>query len=168
MTIESLNVRVSLAERSYDIAITSGGLSTVEQFIGQCCNYSHAVVISDTNVMPLYGDALASRLRNSGQRIDTLTVPAGEGSKSLSQLNALWESLLAAPTDRKSVVIAVGGGVVGDLAGFAAASFARGLQFIQIPTTLLAQVDSSVGGKLESTFPMPRIWLGRFGSPPLS
>lgn len=165
MTIESLNVRVSLSERSYDIAITSGGLSSVEQFIGQRCAYSHAVVISDTNVMPLYGEVLANRLRNSVGRVDMLTVPAGEASKSVTQLNALWESLLTAPADRKSVVIAVGGGVVGDLAGFAAASFARGLRFVQVPTTLLAQVDSSVGGKVGINLPHAKNMVGAFWQP---
>lgn len=165
MTIESLNVRVSLAERSYDIAITSGGLASIEHFIGQCCTCSHAVVISDANVMPLYGNVLANRLRNSVGRVDAFAVPAGEASKSVAQLSALWESLLTVRADRKSVVIAVGGGVVGDLAGFAAASFTRGLRFIQVPTTLLAQVDSSVGGKVGINLPHAKNMVGAFWQP---
>jgi 3-dehydroquinate synthase len=100
-----------------------------------------------------------------GVRCDRLVVPAGEPSKSAQQLNELWNQMLSVGTDRKSVVVALGGGVVGDLAGFAAASFGRGLALMQIPTTLLAQVDSSVGGKVGINLPAAKNMVGAFWQP---
>jgi len=165
MADQRTDVRVSLADRSYDIGITSGGLALVTEYVTGCCPCSHAVVIADANVMPRYAEPLAARLRNGVPRVDLLCVPAGESSKSVAQLNLLWEGVLATRADRRSVIVAVGGGVVGDLAGFVAASFARGLPFVQVPTTLLAQVDSSVGGKVGINLPSAKNMVGAFWQP---
>ena len=125
----------------------------------------HAVVVTDDNVRTLYAEPVAEALRQRGARVDIVAVSAGETSKLPSTLFQLWEQLLDAHTDRKSVVVAVGGGVVGDLAGFVAASFARGLTFVQVPTTLLAQVDSSVGGKVGINLSRAKNMVGAFWQP---
>lgn len=161
---ESQRLEVPLGERGYFIDVGPGLLADgVERLTGQL-RLLHAVVVTDSNVAPLYGEPLSAAL---GERIPTqlLVVPAGEASKSPQHLQALWEGLLAAGADRSTAVLAVGGGVVGDLAGFAAASFARGLTFVQVPTTLLAQVDSSVGGKVGINLPHAKNMVGAFWQP---
>ena len=140
-------VPVGLGDRSYQIEIGRNLLSDAGQRIAGQVEITSAIVISDTNVGPLYAESLTDTLQQSGSA-QLLIVPAGEPSKSVEQASQLWNSVLASGADRKTVVIAVGGGVVGDLAGFIAATFARGVPFIQVPTSLLAQVDSSVGGKV--------------------
>ena len=120
--------------------------------------------MTDTNVGQ-YADVVRQSMADVGTRVDVLTVDAGEQSKSAGIAAALWEQMLAIGSDRKSVVIAVGGGVVGDLAGFIAATFARGLSFVQVPTTLLAQVDSSVGGKTGINLSTAKNMVGAFWQP---
>jgi 3-dehydroquinate synthase len=158
-------IRVALSERSYDIEIDRGNLRHAAQFVAQRQPCSHAVVITDENVRPLFGESLARSLEAAGSRVTLLSVAAGEGSKCVSQSDRLWNELANSKTDRKSVVIALGGGVVGDLAGFIAATYARGLPFFQIPTTLLAQVDSSVGGKVGINLPAAKNMVGAFWQP---
>ena len=131
-------VHVDLGPRSYDIAIGAGKLTQIAPFVTQRCQTSRAVVITDENVEQSYARAVADALAEEGIDVDVFTVAAGETSKSVDTLNALWHTMLDAGLDRRSLVLAVGGGVIGDLAGFAAASFARGLDFFQVPTTLLA------------------------------
>lgn len=126
---------------------------------------SHWIVISDDTVAPLYLDRLLEQLQPRLRRIDTIVVPAGEASKSVPQCAAIWEQMVDFQADRKTSVVALGGGVVGDLAGFVAASFSRGLDFVQIPTTLLAQVDSSVGGKVGINLPAAKNIVGAFWQP---
>lgn len=126
---------------------------------------AHAVVITDTNVDELYAEPLAESLVERGCEVAIMVVEAGEQSKSSDTAADLWERMLDEGTDRKSVVVAVGGGVVGDLAGFVAATFGRGLAFLQVPTTLLAQVDSSVGGKVGINLPGAKNMVGAFWQP---
>jgi 3-dehydroquinate synthase len=123
------------------------------------------VIVTDTNVDELYSEAVAQQLVEAGSEVDILAVEAGEASKSAEVAAELWEQMLEQGTDRKSVVVAVGGGVVGDLAGFVAATFARGLRFVQVPTTLLAQVDSSVGGKVGINLSGGKNMVGAFWQP---
>src|SRR5262249_32819073 len=133
--------------------------------VSSWCRLSHAVVITDVHVERPHATLAAESLSAAGATVDMLTVPAGEASKSVSSADALWNQLLDAGADRKTVVVGVGGGVVGDLAGFVAAAFARGLPFVQVPTTLLAQVDSSVGGKVGVNLTKAKNMVGAFWQP---
>ena len=159
------NVRVDLGRRAYDIQVGTGILDGVGPFITSCGKVTHAVVMADENVEPLYAVPLAENLAEEGVAVDLVAVPAGERSKSVYVANELWNTLLEEDTDRSSIVVAVGGGVVGDLAGFVAATFVRGLPFFQVPTTLLAQVDSSVGGKVGVNLPQAKNKIGAFWQP---
>ncbi|HJN11936.1 MAG: 3-dehydroquinate synthase [Pirellulaceae bacterium] len=165
MPDSQLNVRVNLAERSYDIAIGSGKLATAGEFVTSCCQASHVVVITDKNVESLHAASAIDSLVSAGLRVDQIVLEPGEATKSVLQADELWRVLLEFGTDRKSVVAAVGGGVVGDLAGFIAATYARGISFVQLPTTLLAQVDSSVGGKVGVNLPGAKNMVGGFWQP---
>lgn len=140
-------VHVDLGERSYDIHIGEQLLEKAGELIAPVLPQPRVVVITDSNVAPLHLPALVSSLAKAGITHSCITVPAGEGSKSFAMLERLLDQLLAEQPERKTTLIALGGGVIGDLAGFAASILLRGVPFIQIPTTLLAQVDSSVGGK---------------------
>lgn len=158
-------MRVELAERSYDIEIGSGNLSGLAAFLRQRSRSSHAVIITDSNVDQLYADGLGDQLADDEWEVHLLVVEAGERSKLPEVACDLWETMLEEGADRQSAVVAVGGGVVGDLAGFVAATFARGLEFFQVPTTLLAQVDSSVGGKVGINLPGAKNMVGAFWQP---
>jgi 3-dehydroquinate synthase len=158
---------VALGTRSYDILVGSGLLGQAHALMAPVLASKRTVIITDTNVAPLYGESLLAQLKGHGSGCDMLTVPAGEGSKSFAQLEALLEQLLALKVDRKTTLIALGGGVVGDLAGFAASVLLRGVPFIQIPTTLLAQVDSSVGGKTAINARQGKNLIGSFYQPVL-
>jgi 3-dehydroquinate synthase len=157
-------VHVELGPRSYDIKIGNGTLAQLGKYADEWASLSHAVIITDTNVEPLARQA-AESLSNVGADVDLLIVEPGESAKSIDTADALWNQLLEVGADRKSVVVAVGGGVIGDLAGFVAASFARGMSFVQVPTTLLAQVDSSVGGKVGVNLPTAKNMVGAFWQP---
>src|SRR5882724_7023253 len=126
-------IHVALAERSYDIEIDRGNLDQCAEFIGKRRKCSHAVVIADANVISPHAERAIGSLNAAGIRSDLLTVPPGEGSKCVAQAKRLWTELAKRKTDRQTIVVAIGGGVVGDLAGFVAAAFARGLSFVQIP-----------------------------------
>ena len=158
-------VHVHLGPRSYDIEIGSGNLTSATRFCRAEQEDAHTVIISDTNVDPLYSEPLADALTELGSEVDILVVDAGEPSKSPDVAIELWEQMLDQGADRKTVVVALGGGVVGDLAGFVAATFGRGLDFVQVPTTLLAQVDSSVGGKVGVNLPGAKNMVGAFWQP---
>lgn len=159
------SVRVNLGPRSYDIVIGSGTLAQAAEFILARGAVSHAVVITDENVEEPHAHAVAGSLTERDISVDAIVVEPGEGSKSIETADALWEGLLEIGADRKSIVVAVGGGVIGDLAGFIAATYARGLRFFQVPTTLLAQVDSSVGGKVGINLPEAKNMVGAFLQP---
>ncbi len=140
-------VRVELGARSYDVIIGAGLIDRAGPLLAPVLAGRRAAVVSDTEVAPLYLERLRTSLAAAGFSVTAHVVPAGEATKSWNRLGRLIEALLAARLDRDSTVIALGGGVVGDLAGVAAALALRGIAFVQIPTTLLAQIDSSVGGK---------------------
>lgn len=158
-------IHVDLKERGYEIAIGSGVLPSCPQFLADRVKASHVVLVTDSNVDELYADAIGDRFTEAGLEVQMLVIDAGEESKNADVAIDLWETMLAEGADRGSVVVAVGGGVVGDLAGFVAATFARGLPFMQIPTTLLAQVDSSVGGKVGINLPEAKNIVGAFWQP---
>lgn len=161
-------VRVGLGERSYDIIIGPALLEHAERYILPVLKQKRAILITDSNVAgtPLLPQ-LRTALSRAGVRLDTLVIPAGEGSKSLAQYGTLMEHILVLNPERKTTLIALGGGVIGDLVGFAASSLLRGVPFIQIPTTLLSQVDSSVGGKTGINSQHGKNLIGAFYQPQL-
>lgn len=165
MSNEVATVRVSLAERSYDIEIGAGLLDRATDFVAKHGGARHTVLVTDTNVDELYADALADRFVDAGVESHVLVVESGEPSKSPEVVADLWQTMLDEGCDRQTVIVAVGGGVVGDIAGFVAATFARGLRFFQVPTTLLAQVDSSVGGKTGVNLDGAKNMVGAFWQP---
>ena len=140
-------IRVDLAGRSYDIAIGPGLIDQAGALCRPLLAAPKVTVVSDGTVAPIYGARLAASFANAGVAATSVTVPAGESSKEFGAFGRLMNELLDRRPDRRTTLVALGGGVVGDLTGFAAAVLLRGVDFIQIPTTLLAQVDSSVGGK---------------------
>jgi 3-dehydroquinate synthase len=140
-------VSVALGDRTYDIAIGRGQLATLGARTVALKPGARAAIVTDRNVASLHLDAAEASLAAAGIASTRIVVPAGESSKSFACFEEVCEALIAARIERGDIVVALGGGVVGDLAGFAAASVRRGLDYIQVPTTLLAQVDSSVGGK---------------------
>ncbi len=160
-------VRVELRDRSYDIHVGQGLLSGVLELMATRVPLNNVVIISDTNVAPLYAQPLLERLDADSRSCSTtlITVPAGEASKSVAQAHEIWDTMAAHQVDRSTVVVAVGGGVVGDLAGFTAATYARGLGLVQIPTSLLSQVDSSVGGKTAVNLVGGKNLVGSFWQP---
>ena len=161
-------LRVSLQERSYDIHIAPGLLDTAGEAIRAVCpKATRLFVVTDSNVRPLYAPRLEESLTAAGFRIQIHVIPAGEASKSAQRLSELWEAMLDFGLTRTDAVVALGGGVVGDLAGFAAATVLRGVDFIQFPTTLLAQVDSSVGGKVAVDLRAGKNLAGAFWQPRL-
>ena len=160
-------VRVGLGERSYDVVI---GLHLIDQAgvrIRPLLGRARTAVVADETVAALHGDRLQAALAGAGIESHLITVPSGEASKSFDRLAAVCDQLLALSLDRRDLIIAFGGGVVGDLAGFAASIYKRGIDFVQIPTTLLAQVDSSVGGKTAIDTPRGKNLIGAFHQPRL-
>ena len=159
------NVHVSLGDRSYDIAIGAGLLRQSGPIAMALGSLSQAIIITDDNVQTPHAQSVATSLADMGVDVDILVVPAGEESKSLATAAELWQQVLDCGADRKSWIVAVGGGVIGDLAGFIAATFTRGLRFLQVPTSLLAHVDSSVGGKVGVNLPTAKNMVGAFWQP---
>lgn len=157
-------VRVELGPRSYDIAITSDDAAGLGAFARQRSASSLAVLVTDENVASLAAQAAVS-LGQAGFQTTTITLPAGEAQKSLASATRLYDRLAELRADRKTLVVAVGGGVIGDLAGFAAATWTRGLPLLMVPTTLLAMVDSSVGGKTGVNHPRGKNLIGAFHQP---
>ncbi len=158
-------VHVELGSRSYDILIGSSMLRETAAELAQQLGLSHAVIITDDNVETPHAIAVAESLSDAGAAVDLMVIAAGETSKSVDMAEMLWQRLLEASADRRTVILAVGGGVIGDLAGFVAATYTRGLRFVQIPTTLMAQVDSSVGGKVAINLPAAKNMVGAFWQP---
>ncbi len=160
-------VHVQLGDRSYPIQIGTDLISSFAELLSHTMNgFGQVVVIFDENVSPYVEKAIDS-CRKSGIPCSSIAIPPGESSKSASQLSRIWSELARKGLDRLSVVVAMGGGVVGDLAGLAASTFLRGLRFIQVPTTLLAQVDSSVGGKTGINLVEGKNLVGSFWQPSL-
>jgi len=157
-------VSIDLGDRSYAITIGRGLLHDPAAFAG-LPRAAAALVVTNTTVGPLYGDALAAALAPHYPTIHQVVLPDGESFKDWQTLNRIFDSLLAHGCDRKTVLFALGGGVVGDMTGFAAACYMRGVPFVQVPTTLLAQVDSSVGGKTAINHPAGKNMIGAFYQP---
>ena len=159
---------VALERRSYEIHIGSGLLAGAGAAVRAVCpRAGRLFLVTDSHVAPLYARKLEESLTGAGFEVARHVIPAGESSKCAGQLSELWEQMMDFPLTRTDAVIALGGGVVGDLAGFAAATVLRGVDFIQIPTTLLAQVDSSVGGKVAVDLKAGKNLAGAFWQPKL-
>jgi 3-dehydroquinate synthase len=157
-------VPIALGDRAYDILIGPGLLAEASAWSGLPKARS-AVIVTNVTVGPLHADALRAALAPHFAQLTTVSLPDGEVYKDWSTLNRVFDHLLGNRCDRQTVVFALGGGVVGDLAGFAAASYMRGVPFVQVPTTLLAQVDSSVGGKTAINHPLGKNMIGAFYQP---
>jgi 3-dehydroquinate synthase len=159
-------LNVSLAERSYPILIGAGLLSRADLIRPHLAS-PRVALISNTTVAPLYMDQLCKGLEQLGVAVTPVILPDGEAHKNWESLNLIYDAMLSSRCDRGTTVMALGGGVIGDLAGFAAATYQRGVPFIQIPTTLLSQVDSSVGGKTGINHPRGKNMVGAFWQPRL-
>ena len=158
------SLTVNLADRSYPIHIGPGLLARGE-LIAQHMPQRKAVIVTNTVVAPLYLQALQTSLAQQQIAVQSIVLPDGEAHKNWRTLNEVFDALLTHRAERKTTLIALGGGVIGDLTGFAAAVFQRGAPFIQVPTTLLAQVDSSVGGKTAINHPLGKNMVGAFYQP---
>jgi 3-dehydroquinate synthase len=158
------SIHVRLGERSYEIAITSDETANVGTFVRQRTKGKLAFIVTDEHVLE-HADKVAASLRESGFETPIVSLPSGEAQKSLSMASYLYDRLAEARADRRTLVAAVGGGVIGDLAGFAAATWNRGLPLLMVPTTLLAMVDSSVGGKVGVNHPRGKNLIGAFHQP---
>ncbi|MEW6534478.1 MAG: 3-dehydroquinate synthase [Candidatus Auribacterota bacterium] len=158
-------LRVNLDERSYDICIEHGCLSAIGSLLSPLKLGKRCIVITNEVVKQWYLEPVMKSLRDSGYTAESYILPDGEQTKSLSWLEQIFHKMLEMRLDRKSFVVALGGGVVGDLAGFAAASYMRGIPFVQVPTTLLSQVDSSVGGKTGVNLREGKNLIGAFYQP---
>ena len=157
-------VPIQLDDRSYDIRIGSSLLTDAASFDG-LRKAATALVVTNTVVAPLYLERLLGVLRQRHASVHTVVLDDGEATKNWDSLNQIFEGLLSRACDRKTVLYALGGGVVGDMTGFAAACYMRGVPFVQVPTTLLAQVDSSVGGKTAINHPLGKNMIGAFYQP---
>jgi len=160
-------VKVALGDRSYRILIGSRLLAEAGRHVAEALRPGRALVVTDETVAGLYLELVERSLREAGFAVSVATVPPGETSKSHEQLLRVYDACYRASLERGSVVVALGGGVVGDLAGFAAATYLRGVACVQVPTTLLAQVDSSVGGKTGINLPGGKNLVGAFHQPSL-
>jgi 3-dehydroquinate synthase len=160
-------VHVHLGERSYDILIDTGLLTRLPELFRQHAVQSRLFLIANTNVFKLHGEKLLKTLNGAGFQATQILIPDGEKYKNLQTLENIYTYLIAQGADRQSTILALGGGVTGDLAGFAAATFHRGVPYIQIPTTLLSQVDSSVGGKTGVNHSQGKNLIGAFYQPHL-
>ena len=157
-------VSIALADRSYPILV-AGGLLGLAQTYEDLPAAGAALIVTNTTVEPLYAATLRTALQDRFRQVHTVVLPDGEAFKTWETLNLIFDALLTNGCDRRTVLFALGGGVVGDMTGFAAASFMRGVPFVQVPTTLLAQVDSSVGGKTAINHPLGKNMIGAFYQP---
>lgn len=159
-------VHIDLGDRSYPIVIAADLLGQAATFAA-CPDAAQAVIVTNTTVQPLYAAQLQAALAGKYRQVHTVVLPDGEAHKDWQTLNLIFDDLLQQGCDRKTVLFALGGGVVGDMTGFAAASYMRGVPFVQVPTTLLSQVDSSVGGKTAINHPLGKNMIGAFYQPQL-
>ena len=159
-------VHIDLGDRSYPIVIAADLLGQAATFAA-CPDAAQAVIVTNTTVQPLYAAQLQAALAGKYRQVHTVVLPDGEAHKDWQTLNLIFDGLLQQGCDRKTVLFALGGGVVGDMTGFAAASYMRGVPFVQVPTTLLSQVDSSVGGKTAINHPLGKNMIGAFYQPQL-
>ena len=160
-------VEVGLGDRSYKILIGDGLIARAGEEIAAIAPGARAAIVTDENIASLHLDALTQSLETAGLRPSTIVLPPGEATKSYAQFEKVSDALIAAHIERRDIVVAFGGGVIGDLAGFCAATLRRGVRYVQIPTSLLAQVDSSVGGKTAINSPLGKNLIGAFYQPSL-
>ena len=160
-------VNVNLGPRSYAIVVESGALATVGTRVRALGVGARAALVSDAAILALYGKTAVASLEGAGFAVTTVEVPEGEAAKRLDVAARCWDALLDAGLDRSSTVLALGGGAVGDVAGFVAATYMRGVNFVQLPTTVLAQVDASIGGKTAIDHPKAKNLIGAFHQPRL-
>jgi 3-dehydroquinate synthase len=165
MSIQTLTVTTSTT--TYPVIVAEGALGELANHLAALGLRGRPWLITDTNVMPLHGSTLLAALRTAGYDAQAIAVPAGEASKSMELLGQLYDWLIAGGVERRDVILALGGGVIGDLAGFAAASVLRGIAVVQLPTTLLAMVDAAVGGKTGINHPLGKNLIGAFHQPRL-
>ena len=158
-----MKLTVNLGENSYPIFIENGIIKKSGEHISQIFSGQKIMIVSDDNVFPLYGQQVMDSLKD--YECHSLVLPHGEPTKNFQSLPKIYTAMLDAKLTRSDLVIALGGGVIGDLAGFAAASYLRGIKLVQIPTSLLAQVDSSVGGKVAVDLPQGKNLVGAFYQP---
>ena len=160
-----MKLTVDLGPNSYPIHIENGILAKTGELVSEVFSGKKIMIVSDDNVFPLYGEIITKALSDSEFECHSFVLPHGEPTKSFQSLPKIYEALLNAKLTRSDLLIALGGGVIGDLAGFAASSYLRGIKFVQIPTSLLAQVDSSVGGKVAVDLPQGKNLVGAFYHP---
>ncbi len=160
-------IRLELGERSYNIVIDSRILDEIGKTLTKFEFSKKIAVVSNPTVYGFYGQRVAQSLADTGFELTEIIVPDGEEYKNLEWTQKIYDEMLKARFDRKSVLVALGGGVVGDITGFAASTYMRGIDFVQIPTTLLSQVDSSVGGKTGVNHPLGKNMIGTFWQPRL-
>ena len=154
-------------EHCYDIVINQGFDAIVEEFEKLNIKGIKLCIVTDSNVAPIYAEQLKSILERTGNKVYVFTIPAGEANKNLDVVQTVYTYLIEEHFERRDMIVALGGGVVGDLAGFTAATYLRGIDFIQVPTSLLAQVDSSIGGKTGVDFAKYKNMVGAFHMPKL-
>ena len=160
-------IPVSLGAQSYSIVVERDGLTTIGARLRSLGVGSRAAVVTSASILRLFGKTVTASLEEAGFTVTVIDVPEGESAKTLAIADQCWNALLAAGFDRTSTVLALGGGAVGDLAGFVAATYMRGLNFVQLPTTVLAQVDASIGGKTAIDHPAAKNLIGIFRQPKL-
>ena len=160
-------LRVELGDNSYPLVVGSGLLDSVGKLLTPHTKSNKVLIVSDAFVKTRYMPVILKSLKDAGLDVSTVEVPGGEENKSLAQFSRIQDSLVEHQLDRGSMLIALGGGVIGDLAGFAAAVYMRGIPYVQIPTTLQAQVDASVGGKTAINHPKGKNLIGAFHQPKL-
>lgn len=162
---KSKEILIDLKERSYKLEIKKGLLDEIDQKIKNIKNYNKVVIITDENVANLYLERISKTLQKENFLVYSIIIPAGEKSKNLHEAEKIYEKLVENKITRGDLIITFGGGVVGDLGGFVASTFLRGIDFIQVPTSLLAQIDSSIGGKVAVDLPSGKNMVGSFYQP---
>ncbi|WP_250125705.1 3-dehydroquinate synthase [Chroococcidiopsis sp. CCMEE 29] len=160
-------IRVNLPQQSYDIAIASQGLDQLGQLIANLNLGKKVLVVSNPAIFRHYGERVIASLQSAGFEVNRCTIPAGERYKTLTSIQKLYDAALENRLERSSTMVALGGGVIGDMTGFAAATWLRGINFVQVPTTLLAMVDAAIGGKTGVNHPQGKNLIGAFHQPRL-
>jgi len=160
-------IRVNLPQQSYDIAIASQGLDQLGQLIANLNLGKKVLLVSNPAIFRQYGERAIASLQSAGFEVNSCTIPAGERYKTLTSIQKLYDAALENRLERSSTLVALGGGVIGDMTGFAAATWLRGINFVQVPTTLLAMVDAAIGGKTGVNHPQGKNLIGAFHQPRL-
>ncbi|PAX52669.1 3-dehydroquinate synthase [Brunnivagina elsteri] len=158
-------INVNLPQQSYEIAIAPGTLNTLGEYLGKLNLGKKALIVSNPTIFSLYGEQVLTSLKSSGFQVSTCILPDGESYKNLDSIKKIYDIALENRLERSSTMVALGGGVIGDMTGFAAATWLRGINFVQVPTTLLAMVDSSIGGKTGVNHPQGKNLIGAFYQP---